>query len=98
MKLPQRGASTASFEWDPVKEALNREKHGIRFSDAVAVFEDEAALSFEDPDAQGERRFVVTGLDAVGRQVTVVYTHRDDRIRLISARRASARERQSYES
>ena len=67
------------------------------FADAVAVFEDEIALTLEDPDAEGEPRFVTVGMDAVGRVLTVVYTWRDQDIRLISARKATKRERQAYE-
>jgi uncharacterized DUF497 family protein len=84
-------------EWDPDKAATNLRKHGVDFADAVGVFEDEYALSREDPDAHGEPRFVIIGIDFLGRMLTCVYTYRGARIRLISARRATRRERASYE-
>jgi uncharacterized DUF497 family protein len=76
---------------------INLHKHGIRFTDAVGVLEDDLALSMEDPDVHGERRFVATGMDPLGRIVTVVYTHRGNVLRLISARRATKKERNAYE-
>jgi uncharacterized DUF497 family protein len=85
------------FEWDPDKAVANLRKHGVDFADAVGVFEDEYALRREDPDAQGEQRFVTIGMDFLGRVVVVVYTYRGKRIRPISARRATRRERASYE-
>jgi uncharacterized protein len=85
------------FEWDPDKAVANLRKHGVDFADAVGVFEDEYALRREDPDAQGEQRFVTIGMDFLGRVVVVVYTYRGERIRPISARRATRRERASYE-
>lgn len=50
-----------NFQWDPNKARSNRKKHGVEFADAVTVFEDEMALTIEDPDAEGERRFVTLG-------------------------------------
>jgi uncharacterized DUF497 family protein len=85
------------YEWDEAKAAANFLKHGVLFADAVGVFEDEAALSREDPFAQDERRFVATGLDFLGRVLTVVYTFRPRAVRLISAREATRRERHAYE-
>jgi uncharacterized protein len=86
-----------AFDWDPDKTAANLRKHGVDFADAVGVFGDEYALRREDPDAQGERCFVTIGIDFLGRVVVVVYTYRGERIRPISARRATRRERASYE-
>ncbi len=90
-------SSSVRFEWDETKAQVNLRKHGIRFADAVAAFEDDAALSREDPDAVGEQRFVATGLDHLGHLLTVVYTYRSGVVRLISARRATRKERQAYE-
>jgi uncharacterized protein len=84
------------YEWDPDKAAANLRRHGVDFADAVGVFEDEYALRREDPDAQGEQRFVITGIDFLGRVVVVVYTYRGEYIRPISARRATRREREHY--
>ncbi|HSM15688.1 MAG TPA: BrnT family toxin [Gemmatimonadales bacterium] len=85
------------FEWDPGKAQANRRKHGVDFVDATMVLYDEHALTLADPTPD-EERFVTLGLDAFGRILVVVYTWRDDRIRLISARKATARERQQYAS
>ena len=84
-----------TYEWDKVKAQTNLAKHGISFADAVAVLEDGAALTIEDPDPD-EERLVTIGLDALGRVLAVVYTFRNDRIRLISARKATPRERRQY--
>lgn len=83
--------------WDPAKAKANVKKHGVRFSDAETVLFDPLGLSMEDVESEGERRFITIGRDAVGRVLVVVYTHRDDDIRLISARRATATEIRTYE-
>ena len=85
----------AVFEWDPKKAASNVRKHGIRFADAVSVLEDDRAITVSD-DSTGEERWVTIGMDAVGRIVVVVYTWRGERIRIISARRATQREGRQY--
>jgi uncharacterized DUF497 family protein len=84
-------------EWDPVKARLNIRKHGVRFADAVAVLEDERALTMLDPRGHEEERWLTVGMDALGRVLVVVYTWRGDSVRLISVRKATARERRSYE-
>jgi uncharacterized protein len=81
-----------SATWDPKKAQANLRKHGVRFSDAEAVLMDPNAISRDDPTAYGERRFVSVGLDGIGRIVVVVYTYRDEDVRVISARSATARE------
>jgi uncharacterized DUF497 family protein len=83
--------------WDPEKAAANLRKHGVDFADAAGVFEDLSALTREDPDVEGEQRFVSVGLDFLGRVLTIVYTYRGVSARLISARRATKRERDAYE-
>lgn len=70
------------FEWDRRKAEINLKKHTVDFADAVAVFSDDSAITLQD-DSNGEERFVSVGLDAVGR--------------VISARRATRRERRQYE-
>ena len=85
----------AVFEWDPKKAASNVRKHGIRFADAVSALEDDQAITVSD-DSIGEERWVTIGMDAVGRIVVVVYTWRGERIRIISARRATQRESRQY--
>ena len=85
-----------NYEWDPNKAKSNYKKHGIRFADAVGVFEDENAITIED-DHQKEDRFITIGRDFLSRILVVVYTFRDIVVRIISARRATARERKMYE-
>ena len=84
------------YEWDPSKARTNLQKHNVDFAEAVTVLEDDAALTMPD-DATNEERFVTIGLDARGNILVVVYTWRGDHIRLISARKATPRERKQYE-
>ena len=84
-------------EWDPAKARANFTKHGVRFADAVTALEDESALTIRDLSSEDEERWVTMGLDASGRLLVVVYTWRDERVRLISARQATADERRQYE-
>jgi hypothetical protein len=83
------------FEWDPKKATANRRGHGVAFLDATTVFDDGFAITLKDehPD---EERFVIVGMDAFGRILVVVYTWRESNIRIISARKATARERREY--
>ena len=83
--------------WDPEKARQNLAKHGVRLSDAEPVLFDQHAVTIEDPIAEGEQRHVTLGVDALGRVLVVVFTYRGDDIRMISARRASSRERRHYE-
>jgi uncharacterized protein len=86
-------------EYDPAKNTANLRKHGVDLEDATLVLFDPRAVVHEDVDTAGEQRFVAVGLDALGRVLTVVYTYRPpDRIRLISARPATKKERQAYET
>lgn len=73
----------------------NARNHGIHFADAVPVFEDDRAITLRD-DAHGEERWVTIGMDALARILTVVYTWRDDTLRLVSARAATSNERSQY--
>jgi len=82
---------------DPAKAAANLKKHGISFSDAEGALFDPLALTIEDIGAVGELRFVTIGLGSAGDLLVVVYTFRDNEPRLISARRATRRERKTYE-
>lgn len=83
------------FRWDPAKAAENRRKHGVELADSVGVFEDPYALT-RDAAHASEERFVSTGRDLLDRVVVVAWTPEDDAIRLISARRATPRERRQY--
>ena len=86
-----------SYQWDHKKAASNLKKHGVDFADAIGVFEDERALTVKEHSVINEQRFVTIGVDFLGREVVVVYTYRDNDIRLISARTATKREREAYE-
>jgi len=84
------------FEWDKSKAKKNQSKHGISFADTFAVFEDPNAVTLED-FRSGEQRYVTIGMDAFGRILVVVYTWREDNIRIISARKALRYEVKQYE-
>jgi hypothetical protein len=87
-----------AFEWDPRKAESNYRKHGVRFSEAEAVFEDDRALTIRDEDSDpSEIRFVTLGAGLKGRLLVVVYCYRGTRIRLISARVAEAHECRQYQ-
>ena len=83
-------------EWDRRKALANLRKHGVHFADAAMVLYDDSALTVIDDDPR-EERFVTLGGDALGRILVVVYTWRGERIRLISARKATPTERKEYE-
>jgi uncharacterized DUF497 family protein len=86
------------FEWDPFKAAHNIRKHGVGFQEAMTVFRDPLAVTFDDPDhSVEERRFVTIGLSSRGRLLFIAHTDREDRIRIISARQATRRETYAYE-
>ena len=87
------------FEWDPAKAARNLAKHGVSFDEASTVFGDPLAGTIPEPQHSGEEsRFVTIGLATSQRLITVVHAEREDRIRIISGRRATRRERRNYES
>jgi uncharacterized protein len=86
------------FEWDQEgKAGLNFRKHGVRMPEAIPVFDDPSALTVIDDESDPtEQRFVTLGMGALGRLLVVVYTWREDSIRIISARPADPREREEY--
>ena len=86
------------LEYDPEKAASNLRKHGISFADAEGVLADPLALTIEDIDAVGERRYVTIGVGSAGEVLVIVYTERNGGYRLISARRATRKERKTYET
>ncbi|MBK9359637.1 MAG: BrnT family toxin [Rubrivivax sp.] len=88
--------SSVDIEFDPVKARANLHKHKVSFSHAEQALRDPMALTVEDPDAEGEHRFVTLGMDALGRVLVVVHTPRGGRTRLISARKASKGELEQY--
>ena len=85
-----------NFEWDEAKRRENLAKHRIEFADAVTAFSDENAITLPDETSDEEDRFVTMAIDALGRILVIVYTWRGNTIRLISARRATPRERKNY--
>ena len=87
------------FEWDPAKATENATKHGVDFAEAMTVFGDLLEVVITDPDhSVGERRFLSMGMSSAARLLVVAYTERKGRIRVISAREATAGERKTYES
>ena len=87
------------FEWDDGKDRLNRKKHGVSFGEARTAFYDENALVFEDPDhAASEERFLLLGVSLRLRVLLVCHCFRESEsvIRIISARRATQKERAVY--
>ena len=86
-----------NIEWDPAKAASNLEAHGVDFAEAAVALEDERALTIEDTRHDDEQRFVSLCLDPLARLLVVVYTWRDDTIRIISARKATKNETRRYE-
>jgi len=85
-------------EWDPAKAAANLRKHGVSFEEAATALADDLAVTGFDPDhSRGESRFVTFGVSSAGRLLVVAHTERGDRLRIISARSATKRERRIYE-
>jgi uncharacterized protein len=88
--------SLMKLEWDSFKAATNLLKNNVDLSDATAVLDDDLAIIIRE-HASGEDRFVTLGMDALSRLLVVVYTWRGNYIRIISARKATPRERHPYE-
>lgn len=91
--------STLRLEWDERKAAANLKKHGVSFDEAKSVFVDERAKLIGDPDHSGdEDRFVILGLSSALRLLLVCHCYRSEGsvIRIVSARKATAKESRSY--
>jgi uncharacterized DUF497 family protein len=87
-----------NFEWDPAKARANESKHGVSFFEACEVFDDDHSSAVPDPDhSTDEGRSLIFGVSKGGKYLVVSYTERGDRIRLISARSMTPRERKAYE-
>ena len=87
------------FEWDDVKAAFNLTKHGISFEEACTVFEDAFAITISNvAHSDFEDRYVTIGLSLISRVLLVIHADPGDRIRIVSARRATPSERAQYES
>jgi uncharacterized DUF497 family protein len=86
------------FEWDPKKASANEQKHNVSFQEAATVFGDPLAITFADPDhSVKEQRYVTFGLSRYNRLLVVSHTDRRGRIRIISARLMTRKERRIYE-
>ena len=86
------------FEWDENKAKANLSKHRVSFNEAKTVFDDLLYIDFDDPDyADDEDRYIIIGGSQQRRLLIVSYTERENKIRLISARKVTKREREDYE-
>ena len=87
------------FEWDRTKAEENLKRHRVSFDEAVTVFYDPLAATFDDPDhSVGERRLITVGRSSRGRLLVIAHVERGETIRIISARLATARERKRHET
>jgi uncharacterized DUF497 family protein len=86
------------FEWDPRKAASNLSKHGVSFQEALTAFADPLARIFDDEDhSVEEQREIIIGHSAKERLLVVCFTAQGESVRIISARKATRRERKEYE-
>ena len=86
------------FEWDERKAAGNLRKHGVSFEEGATVFGDILSITIPDPaHSVGEQRFLTVGVSEEGCLVVVAHVERGDTIRIISARKATRREKKAYE-
>jgi uncharacterized protein len=86
------------YEWDSAKAEANLAEHDVSFAEAVTVLEDDFALTREDPDSEGEQRFVTLGMSDFANLLVVVYTYREpDIVRIISAWKGNRPQRLRYE-
>jgi uncharacterized DUF497 family protein len=87
------------FEWNRKKAASNFKKHKVSFDEAVTVFYDPLSATFNDPDhSLGEERFLTVGYSSRERLLVISYTENEAVVRVISARRATAKERKLHEA
>ena len=87
------------FEWDEKKADQNIRKHSVSFEEAATVFSDPFSITIYDPlHSKDEDRFVILGMSENNRLLVVIHTERGDKIRIISARKATKKERRQYES
>ena len=88
-----------NFEWDDQKAASNLQKHAVPFDEAVSVFADPSALTFSDTEhSEGEERSRTYGISNKERLLVVVHTERRNRVRIISARKATRYEKSIYKN
>jgi uncharacterized DUF497 family protein len=87
-----------NFEWDEKRARENLKNHQVSFHEAISIFSDPAAVTISDPDhSESEHRFIAIGTSAKSRALLVVYTERRGNARIISCRKATRRERRTYE-
>lgn len=85
------------FEWDPEKEKINLKKHGVDFEEASTIFDDPQFISFLDEEhSADEERYITIGLSIKRRLLMAAHTEREERIRIISARKATKHEENFY--
>ena len=84
------------IEFDPKKAAINLKKHGVSFDEAATCLLDDQALVQEDYDAENENRWILIGMSNQARLLVVIYTTREEAIRLISARKPTQKEENYY--
>jgi hypothetical protein len=86
------------FEWDDEKAISNLKKHDVTFEEGATIFNDPLIATIFDPDhSEDEQRYISIGISVQGRLLVVVHTEREERIRLISCRKATSAERKTYE-
>ena len=86
------------FEWDDAKAESNWKKHEVDFHEAATIFGDPLAITFVDPDhSADEDRYITIGRSNNGRLLIVSHTDRQEKVRIISARRTTTAERKLYE-
>jgi uncharacterized protein len=89
---------TLKFEWNPRKAASNLSKHGVSFQEAIKAFADPLARVFDDEDhSVDEQREILIGHSTKDRLLIVSFTAQGASVRIISARKATRRERKEYE-
>jgi uncharacterized DUF497 family protein len=86
------------FEWDPNKARRNLEIHRVSFDEASTAFRDTLSLTIHDPlHSDEEDRFILVGNSCANRLLVIVHTERGENIRIISAKKATKKERTQYE-
>ncbi len=86
------------FEWNSDKAALNFEKHSVSFQEGVTVFNDPLSVTFLDLDhSLGESRYIIIGVSSLGKFLVIAHTDRGKKIRMISDRKATHKEKRFYE-
>ena len=87
------------FEWDAAKASENLKNHRVSFEEAKSVFNDPLLLTFPDPEhSDEEHRSINIGVSSHSRILLVVFTDRKGKLRIISSRKATAKEKKLYET